>query len=370
MLSDSVRDAMKNTDMATLISRAPVYIEEENVIWMVTIYSGFLIKLDLNIKSFSEYYKIPYDDYDNRGSCVSMCKYGDKLILAPNNAEKIVTFNLNTHEFDCIEMPLDNDEKKIDSKIGRICISDSYAYLIGYKLHAIFCLDIEQKKCERVYKSNGNGLFSYLCGERVGDKLYVPMYEKNTLLIMNLEINQIEEKEIATPGKNGFTSMVADEMSMHLITKDGTCILYGASKGTGTNIKICNEVILCSVADENKGMWCFGQYDAFIWHIMKDDTVEKAIFEYSYIEKMANDNTVKYDLVVKTKSGIVFQARTDGTIYNLDIETGKISKIDIGVDLDLYRQIYEKRVKNGSVLEDSKYAFEYFLEVVMDLDKS
>lgn len=355
---------MKNKDMSTLISRAPIYVEDENAIWMITIYSAFLVKIDLTTNRVEEYYKIPTFKFDTRFYCASMCKCGDELILAPNKGDKIIIFNIKTHIFDYIEMPMEENEKIEDSKINAICIGDKYVYLVGYAIYAMFRYDIENRTCERIYSSTGEGIFSYGKVKVFENKLYVPMYEKSTLLIMDLKTNQVKEKQIETEGENGFSSIVTTEKGIGLITRDGNYILYDIEKKKQKNtIKLCEHEIFDSVIGKENDIWCFEFLHDSIWHILKNSTVEKIPFECPY-SPIKND--VKYDMAIMTKNGIVFQTRADGCLYNLDVKTKVIRKINIEPDANLQRKIYEIRVKNEMISEKSKYDLVNYLEIVAD----
>lgn len=354
---------MKKLNRAALISRAPVYIEEENVIWMVTVYSSLLIKLNLTTNRFEEYYRIPYVDETVEGSVVAMIKYNDELILAPNNTDRIIVFNLKMHQFYDIDMKLSKEEIAEGNIIGQICLMGKYAYLIGFKLYSVFRLDLEDKKCERVYNSEGVGFFSYMNGIIDEGKLYIPMYEENTILIMNLENNQVNKIQVQGGAVSGFSSIAREENGIGLITKEGD---YGLLDNNELYIKteICKENIANMFVDIYNSKWCFESCGTKIWHVNSDGDVEDMQFKYPYAKEFRDKTTAAYDFIVQVKTGLVFQVRADGDIYILDFDKKHINKINIR-DMELVVQVNKERMKRKIVNEEISLSLDDFLQVIL-----
>lgn len=355
---------MKNIDMTTLISKAAVYVETENVIWLVTAYGAFLVKLNLTTKKFEEHYEIPYIENKRNtiAPCISICRYEDELIMAPNNMEgKIILFNLKNHTFDFIEMPLTESEKEINSKIGRMCVSGKCVYLIGLKLHAIFLLDMEKRNCEKIYTVNGDGVFSYGSGEVYGNKLYVPMSLESKLLVMDLENKQVETIQLDTDEGVGFTAMIKEDEGIVLATRDSICISYDANYKKKKSLKTSDILIEKIFLDTNKKLWCFEINTEKVLCADTDGVVEQINYEYSYLI----DYFRGFSFILATSNHIIFQLWVNGNIYSVDKETKTITRINIEANDDLRRIIIKKRMEIEILHETSDTAMEDFLDIVM-----
>lgn len=342
-------DGKYTSDLGMTLSRAAVYDEDNDVIWMATTNTFYLLKLDLHTKRIEKGYKLPSCFNQNAYvyNYVTMFQSEEEIIIPRYDGKEVVIFNKADASFNNIEISQKYIENESDRCIYCGCKYKENIYLIGGSLNAIIKINRKTEEISAVYSCFGYGFFSrcYLLKENI---LYVPLAEESALIIGDLETDEFRKVVIGSKEDGGFVSAVLEKDGILLLTLNGeiiSCDFYG---NVIKRVKVCNENMYRLFNAENGNQYCFGCFAPDLWRVDCNGEVEKERIDYPYGKSFGNSQYSKYEMMVQIEHKIIFQARTNGQFFLLDMENGKVERLAVELLTDLRDEILNAKIKNNA----------------------
>ncbi len=342
-------DRKYTSDLGMTLSRAAVYDEDNDVIWMATTNTFYLLRLDMHTKRIEEGYKLPSCLNQNAYvyNYVTMFQSKEEIIIPRYDGKEVVIFNKEDTSFNNIEISQKHIENESDGCIYCGCKYKENIYLIGGSLNAIIKIDRKTEKINTVYSCFGYEIFSRCCLLRE-NILYVPLAEESALIIGDLETDGFRKVMISSKGDSGFISAVLGKDDISLLTLDGEIISCDFDGNIINRVKVCNEDVYRLFKAENGNQYCFGLFVPDLWQIDCNGEVGKVMIDYPYGKSFGSSQYSKYEMMVQIEHKIIFQARTNGQFFLLNMKNGKVERLEIELLTDLRNEILDAKIKNNA----------------------
>lgn len=207
-------------------------ILDENMYYMVSMYTGFVFCINCDTGDISVIENIPPNYPIGKNSFSGICKCGDKLVLIPLLANDIWMYDLNNNMWQSISLP--TKVRNITNKFFDCCVYSNYIYMFGHYYSGIIKLNIEDlsiKEIEVTFDSDDieRSFFNYN-SYIIGSYLYIPSCQTNCVVKIRLKDDSYELIYLGS-GHEGFSGMTFDGEEFWLSPrKNGPIIRWNGDK--------------------------------------------------------------------------------------------------------------------------------------------
>lgn len=335
---------MKKNNQRQLICRAAYYEEERHSFWIVTAYSSFLLRIDLQKGKVCEAYPIPFEQISDY-MILSMARWKDMFVFAPYNCTQFFTFSLTDNSFSTLPIELSVSEQRVAGKFSNVIIEGNKAFFLGCFLHCIISYDFETGDVKRTDFDFEKGRFCYDDCLFDNGVFIIPQYQIHQMIHFDTRTGVTTYIPISLDGNaGGIVAAVYQSDKNILITENGT-------------VAICNkafDVIRCldisSIFDFEgdfiyktfslgekliffplKSLHLFGaEPGKYVFRPLQDFTYEDV--------DCIGENYSKYEMIYDCDHSIFFQTRSNGNVYEIK-EDGTVHAVPIEVPLNLAREM-------------------------------
>ena len=353
-----------------LTSRAAYFDDQSNSIWFVTAYGAFLLRISVETNRIIESYEIPFVDTDKEYSFISLLYCDNKLLLVPYNERNIIIFNIKEQSFECMKVDYDIRDVNLQNRFREMLLFNDWYYLIGYQIHSIYKISRISGNSECIKMDDEDGLFCVSGVIMKGNKLYIPMYEKAIVVMLDLIKGSYEKKEIETSDRTGFVGIVEFNELIMLISRKGDIILCDEHMREVKRSRLDytgddgSDIVFRAVA-YNQGVYCFGLINTNIWYISNESVIEDLKFDYPHLNEALNENS-KYEMIVSAFDALFFQIRTNGALYRINSDQ-KIEECKLELDKKLINRIRNRFMnKKQLFLENNITGLEGFINYITE----
>lgn len=335
---------MKKNNQRQLICRAAYYEEERHSFWIVTAYSSFLLRIDLQKGKVCEAYRIPFEQISDY-MIISMARWKDYLVFAPYNCSQFFLFSLTQNRFSELPIQLSDEERLVTGKFSNVVIEDNKAFFLGCFLHCLISYNFETGDVKRTD-------FDFEKGRLCFDDFF---FDNGAFIIPRYQIHQMIHFDTTTDvtthfpvsldsDAGGITAAVYQHDKNILITENGT-------------VAICNkayDVIRCldisSIFDFEGDfiykIFSLGEKMIFFplksLHLFGFEPGEYSFYplpDFTYEDvDCIGENYSKYEMIYDCDHSIFFQTRSNGNVYEIK-EDGTVHAVPIEVPLNLAREM-------------------------------
>ncbi len=283
----------------------------KNFMWGVREEEYELFKIDIRtgevffVKSFKEISRTGENRFIN-----SIVEYNGKLILIPGTSRKFVTFDVDSGETNFYDYQ-GNDVEYDSMMFNRYNVYARYGeklYLFPGKGKDILCLHMDTMDMEYIsapileyIEKYGDYRLLFVSSYHYNENVWLPCFEKNMILKMNLKSLEYEWIQVNAKGENeGYISCTGNQETIFLAANNRELLKYDIST---------REITPSSNMD---GLGAIFSYENKIWIIPKDSRdIELYDFESNQLKKYADID------------GLSFQINLDKNVYTRMIENEK-----------------------------------------------
>ena len=331
-------------------------IIENGFLWVISLQSNFLLKIDLDKKILVDVYPIPEKtsrEYTHKG----MIKIDDNIYIFPYYGKNIYVFNVNLCEFSEIDIPLNSNNTKGYYKFSNITLYNDKIFFLSDNNYGIFNLDIITKKIEinkefvddveiNDIDSETDLLYSEY-GLRDDNRLLVPLYNQNKLLVfelnnMSYEIVVLSDNvKLNTINKFEDTYVFTTTDDCRIVCREKTII-----KSEKLNILTGGDYSYFCVKRVNKKNYFFANTESKII-VEKNGVIKEIEFEHIGRNDYPEFFALQFMMVELIDNSIYFQLLANGEIYHLDTLTEKVNKVEIQIPENIRRKIIRNILDNN-----------------------
>ena len=345
-----IKEKKYSNDLGCCVCRASVFDKKRNVIWLVTVDSGYLLKLDLNRYTISEGYKIPCMGNSTGYDYIYVTMEGDNVLINSYDGTIFLSIDVKTKDIKKIDL-----NSNIKNNSCSLCGNFKYnnkIYFVGAYNRSILCLNLMTGIVETIFKDDaGNeGIFTYSFAVK-DDYLYIPRAGKMSLLIYDLKLNTYKEIIINANKETGFNTIYLYDNEAFITTQTGEIVNYNLVTESISYIKVCDEPIFGLFIIDNV-IKCFSLNNPIIWMVEKNKKLKKINVPYKYDDTFGKVYS-KFEFLCQSNDSIYFQARTSGDIWVLDKENDEVKAIDIKIDETIKEKIIISKIKNNTICQES-----------------
>lgn len=358
---------IEKRNLALTVSRASVYEKYNNVVWMVSNRSAVLLKLDLNINRIIEAYKIPTEINMEYGY-ISMIEKNNSLFIFPYNERNIVIFNIHQKEFSIIEIPLEAKYKKTTNMIGCICEQEEYIYIIGAELPFVYEYDINKKNFRKLYENDYEGRFTIADSMILNGILYVPESERN--IIHKIDIKQGSEVSLYFDKTDveGITSFTCWNNKMYFATRSGNIYRLN-DKGEFSDCGKVSDDYIYRVNVYDSRLFFFELFKGNV-NLLDLEKNQKHVLNCVEEQEKMNFKGSKIEMVIKKDHEIIYQKRSTGELYRIDVLRNEITKIDVIINEDIKDKLVKFELESDSTIKEGEnISLLDFLDNILNKDK-
>lgn len=339
-------------NLAMIASRASIYEEHNNIIWMVSNRNAVLLKLDLNIGQIIEAYKIPYERELEYGY-ISIIKNENSLFIFPYNAKNMIVFNVFLKSFSVIEMPLEEKYKNINGKIRSVCKYRNYLYIVGASLPNVYEYDINKGGFRKVYEVDNEDRFTIAESVLKDGILYVPESERNIIHKIDVCNRNVKDLHFENSDTEGVTAITCHDNKIYFATRSGNIYRLNGKEEFNDCGKVSDDYIYrINAYDSNllffelfKGnviLLDLGKKQRYVLNCEKDQ--EEMKFKGSKIE-----------MVVRKDNELIYQKRMTGELYRINLLQNEITKIDVMINEDIKDKLVKFELEGNSTIKEGEH---------------
>ena len=384
LIQNGSKGKEENCENIWLISRGSEFDDENDILWMVTVYTSILLKIDRKSGTLMKVYQIPIREI-REYHYLDIKKAGSYLYLIPFNAEHVYRFHIETEQFDRIELPLSEQEKAKTGKFGQIFRVKDFLYIVGYNLPLVIKLDLNTLQMKRIEGFHTNGDSYARDGMLLEDDLYIPYYRKNIILHVNTENDSWEELALESQDFNGFGTITRtnDEFILTDLAD------HRISCGQNENRMAVNSLQLLSSdsAECAKALYYYQYQKVYyyqnkeyyfpvcksqIWMRDGQSNKKELVYAYPYDSRMKIDYYSKFEMINRYKNDIYFQARTNGDIFVIDMNKDEIQKFTVHISGEVKRSLLCAIIKGKDwklVHETDVYSLPLFVHHLLSAER-
>lgn len=356
MVQNVMTTDIEGFENAYLISRGADFDDESNILWMVTNFTSILLKIDIEKRVLLDYYRIPVceiTDYD----FIEIKKVGDFLFIAPYNADNLFCFSVKEENFTQIKLPLSDAEILMEGKFRQIFHIKDSIYFIGWNLKLIIklgLLDLEMKRIEG-FASDSDTLARD--GVVIGDDLYIPFSEENAILHIKTIDDSWEKIAIDNGCSKGYETITQTAQGFIMTDVNDNKISYDINDG---KIQFQELQIMSKFQTQYQEFPYSQQYqkvflyqgkeyyfpicEGTVYEVSKWGDKKEIAYRYPYDARFKFHYS-KYEMIQKHKNKIYFQTRTNGDIYELNLDTDRIQRYILQVPLEQKEALINTAIK-------------------------
>lgn len=362
---------------AWLVSRGSEFDDENEILWMVTAHTSFLLKVDVRTGELLKGYQVPVceiKDYD----FMDVIKADGCLYLIPFNAEDIYRFDIKGERFEKIELQLSEEEKRKTGKFGQAFRIKDCVYIVGYNLALVITMNLSTLETKRIegFWADTNAMARD--GMVMDDDLYIPCYQRNRILHIKSEDDSWEEIMIENNSCNGFgtitgadQALVLTDLADHRISyfreekQSVTCNLQMISGFQSGHSEIPYYYQYQRVYRYKKKEYYFPICSARIWVVDEKNSKKELQYEYPYDARMDTDYYSKFEMLNKHGNKIYFQARTSGDVFTVDLDRDEVRGYAIRVSDECRENLFNALMRRKywrSINETDIYSLRLFIQ--------
>lgn len=319
---------------ACLVSRGGAFDPENGVLWAVTSYTSTLLKIELATGIVMKYYQIPicqiknYDFYTIR-------KVDSFLYLIPYNSDSLFRFSIEEEIFTEILLPLSDQEKRQAGKFRKAFFVGDVLYLIGYEVKLIIKMNVHTLEMERIEGFACSGQFLATDAVLINSDIYIPCCQENVIIHYKTTDDSWEEISVEKESK-GFYTIVETDHGLSLTDLEDNKILFSIEDKKITVQKLCfmSQFQMQEIDHYQRyhSVFCFQDkeyyfpvYESTIWVRSQCESKELK-YEFPKDSRAETRCYSKFDMLEREEDKIFFQAKTDGTIFIIDLNTDTVRK--------------------------------------------
>lgn len=309
-----------------LISEACTMIMNE--IFFVEKYFNIIFKINIKTKEINICGMIPEEDIWKERTIGDICTWGDKLIFAPSNANKIWIVDKQFCNWESIELDDENEQYKF-----YICATwENKLFLINYCYSELLCYDLITKekmnvewKCE---KANAGKFSSY---NIENNKIYFTSDNTSNIFVLDMKERSIETIVVNT-NIRGFHGISVDQSGFWLISSISGELIYSTFDGEIVKYITLGNIQALGLINCNDKIYVYGYGDggSAIWN------------------KLSNSKEIiknKYSLVKRINRDISICESEEGELSVFDSNINNIFKIELLVDDNIMQKYYFQGVR-------------------------
>ena len=344
---------MKVNNQRQLICRAAYYDEKRHSLWIVTAYSSFLLRIDLQSGKVCESYQIPFEHLSDY-MVISMARWRDYLVFAPYNCSQFFLFSLIDNRFSELPIALSDEERFVTGKVSNVIIEDKKVFFLGCFLHCIISYNFDTGDITRTDFDHEKGRFCYDDFHFEKGVFSIPQYLRHQVIHFDTRTNVTTYFPILLDDRaGGITAAIYQQNNNIFITENGTFAICDKA----FNVIRCLDI---SSAFDFEGDFF---YKAFVLgkkliffplkslHLFGTEPGKYRFyplqdFRYEDIDCIG-ENYSKYEMICDCGHSIFFQTRSNGNVYEIK-EDGTVRLVPIEVPPNLTREM------NDTIIAKSK----------------
>lgn len=343
-------------------------VKQGETMWMFVEQTNYVVQCSLNDMIVSKSYRI--DENITVDAFFRLHIYKEKLLLIPCNARNMWIVDTCSGEATIADLMLSEKEKEATNKFRFSCIHNGKVFLFGDRLHYIFVFDLALGKCHRI----SNHLFLntiedrlfFSSGAQKNNILYIPLWKTNSLVMIDLENENLSVKEYHELQRDGFTSAVfVDEMLWLLGLNDNAVVINTAQDSAKTykmnNIHEGDYHSYLKLLKKNDELVLIPAHHSKIFiKRIGDEFSVPIILDDESCEKEGGEKT-RYGFIVSCDNYIYIQNRITGTVYLVDVHNMRVHKKMFLCNRDFLKQCF----LGQSILEEKKaFALDKYLNAI------
>lgn len=360
----------KKTYNAILGSRAVCISKQDYCLWMVTAFTSCLLKIDLKTGMVMEVYSLPVDEIKNY-AVIDMKCFDDFIYMVPYNSDKLICFSIGEGKFIQMELPITEEEKKQPKKFSKILNHNSSLYFIGQNINVIIKYDLQTQHMKRIDGFSDIKNWMAVDAIVVGDKLYVPLVGENAVIRLSTKDDAWEKIVIQNGISDGFEVIAENEGTLILTDKKGNIIFYNLEN---MNVETKNLEGQFNGSQRYRKIVCYKGKEFYLPNRneeikVRDEegNVRKLSYNYPLLECFNAIEYMKFQMILAYDNLILFQARTTGDVFEINMDTEEIQIFEIHLSDVLKEKILEFSFYNAyknTFNEDSVYTLEDFCRYI------
>ncbi len=338
-------------NLGCCVCRASVYDKKRNIIWLVTVDSGYVLKFDPKTNIISEGYKIPNVLNPTGYDYTYATLYEDSLVVVAYDGSVLLSIDLETGIIDEIKLKINNNGQYNDRILTGAAKHEDFFYLIGEYQRAVTRINSVSKEKKRIYEDNTGveGLFAYAFLIK-DDILYIPRADKQIVYLLDLTTNETQEIVIDSGIESGFNSILIIDDDMFLATSSGELVRYNLKIKKYKIIKICEEPIY-GLFFYNMNLYCFSLNNPVIWKITENNDIKALDVPYQYDESLGTVYS-KFEFMCNVSDAVYFQSRSDGEILRLDMRNDTIEIQHVMIDSPTREKILRIKTRRNGIIQE------------------
>lgn len=349
--------------------------------WFIDFNYSVLCKIDIQNGTIEQVWHIPAK-YDVRFSYRKIAVYKDRLIFIPYNSEKILIYYPQTGDTDEIVL-----SKNYSDNGMKMLFVNGYVYmdkiiLVPARYKAFAIVDINTKSVsyntdwlKYIDDKKFNNKRNYFATELAcfNNILYIPFWQKNSLLKFDLLTNIFSELKI-TDDNTGFSTVCVNDESFVLCEKINMRVIVCDYNGNVNRIfnldSNANNFLQClrKVEDKYIAVPCIGnQIFEFDWNTGCVNDIYKIVDRKDILNKQSDISFWGYEIC---KNKLYVNSIKENKLLIIDLENYHVDYYSMKMNNDNF-EIINKNVINymGSIChevlrENEAFTLQRFLGVI------
>lgn len=321
-------------------------IIDKNYLWLLLNYLPCIVKIDLDTEKVIGMYHIPTKKITDMMWFYQMVNSNDKIYIIPHNDDDVYVFDKLTHDFDRINLNLNAQEKKMDSKFRIACLFNKKIFIVGHAFNELICIDtitgmvsrIDEYK-DKLAQNNYENCHTNYSFDIVGNKLIIPLHDEDAIIEIDMCSMKIDIRNIDISNHiiKGFPTVTVDN-DKYILTDFNDCRIEVNIFDNSTSVQELNTLIssgkeftrYIAVFKINNSEYYYAACEAkiFMW---KNGYKKNIEFQYPYDNKLSYRYYSKWEVLLECNEKIYFQTEDTGEIFVLDTIKDVIRKLNIEI---------------------------------------